>query len=709
LAAQGLALCVALLWLVHPLQTASVTYIVQRLEALMGLFYLLALYCLLRGATAGEGGGWRVDGSSASALHPPPSTLHRFGWYGGAILCFFLGMRTKEVMVTAPVVLLLYDRLFLSRSWGQLWQRRGGLYAVLFVLAIWLTWPILQLALAHGSPGKPAAHPTPAEISLEAPSAGFGHQTITPLAYARSQPEVIVHYLRVAFWPDGLCLDYAWPITPTWGAAAPSIVCIALLGLATLWALWRRPWLGFLGAWFFLILAPTSSIMPIDDLAFDHRMYLPLAAVIALGVFAGYALLGTLARRRPHGQPENREQRIENREQRTEDRGQRTEDREKQEGRSQSFSLSSVLCPLSSGSVGAGLVGVLALALGLATVLRNAVYRDPVAIWSDVVAKRPDNVRGWGSLADAQFLLGQQRQDKQLIDQAVLGYRKAVGIPPDSERSHNPLRAYPVYYNSLGVALLKRGETDQALACYARAIELAPAYSSARNNLGVALYKKTIKARFGPVLEEVAQSLRLAGAVLGGVVFVPEPPFEEAVQSLRQAVKLEKDSVRQSLFRFNLATILNAQGKEDDARAEYRQALQKAPGWPEVARQSAWQLATSRRSFPGDGPEAVFLARQACQAYQAAGKEKDLSWRRLAGVYKASPGAIIRNITWNTLAAVYWHTLAAAYAADQDYDQAVRSARKALEWVSASPEKALREQIEKGLSLYQHKRPFRGN
>ncbi len=94
--AVGLSFAIALLWAVHPLQTESVTYIVQRAESLVALFYLLVLFCVIRGA-----------GSARPA-----------GWYAGAIAACLLGMSAKEVMVTAPAVVLLYA--------GASWRGRSG-------------------------------------------------------------------------------------------------------------------------------------------------------------------------------------------------------------------------------------------------------------------------------------------------------------------------------------------------------------------------------------------------------------------------------------------------------------------------------------------------------------------------------------------------------------------------------------------------------
>ncbi len=94
--AAQLALAAALIWTVHPLQTESVTYVIQRTESIMGLFYLLTLYCVIRGACSARPVGWCLS----------------------AVVACALGMASKEVMVTAPVIVLLYDRSFLARSQG---------------------------------------------------------------------------------------------------------------------------------------------------------------------------------------------------------------------------------------------------------------------------------------------------------------------------------------------------------------------------------------------------------------------------------------------------------------------------------------------------------------------------------------------------------------------------------------------------------------
>jgi len=122
-AANGLALTTAVLWTVHPLQTESVTYIIQRCESMMGLFYLLTLYCFIRGAA-----------SQRPRL-----------WYGLCVTACALGMACKEVMVSAPLMVLLYDRTFVSGSFRVAWRRHGRLLGALAG-----TWVLLGYLVASG-------------------------------------------------------------------------------------------------------------------------------------------------------------------------------------------------------------------------------------------------------------------------------------------------------------------------------------------------------------------------------------------------------------------------------------------------------------------------------------------------------------------------------------------------------------------------------
>ncbi len=328
--APWLALGTAAVWLVHPLQTGSVTYIAQRAESLMGLFYLLTMYAALR--------NWKVL----------------------TVLACALGMATKEVMVTAPLAVLLYDRAYRAGSFREAFRLRKGLH-----LALAATWLVLAACVA--------STPTSSDDQFLFPP-------VPPVTYLLSESGVILHYLKLILWPGGLVLDYAWPPAQSAKDWLPQGLALLALLVPTLWALWRNHPLGFPAFFFFLVLAPTSSVMPLKDLAFEHRLYLPLAAVAALALLGGRRLAARLGL------------------------GIRVQ----------------------------GLLLLLAVAgLGGATVLRNRDYRSELALWSDTVSKRPSNPR-------ARCLLGSLLMFRD-PDRAVAHLREAIRLKPDFAAAHRNL------------------------------------------------------------------------------------------------------------------------------------------------------------------------------------------------------------------------------------------------------------------------------
>jgi len=253
--ADWVALATALLWTVHPLQTESVTYIVQRAESLMGLFFLVTVYAAVR---------------SFDSPRPAP-------WHALAAVSSALGMATKEVAAVAPVIVLLYDTTFVSRSVRGALASHRRLYVALFA-----TWGVLVGLML---------------MTLDDVGSDFSEGR--NLSYALAQPTVILHYLRAALWPHPLHLYVNTTLYDALGARqiAAAGVVVAALACATLWGVVRRTWLGFVGAWFFLILAPSSSIVAVSDVVQEHRMYLSLAAVVLLVVIAAYEILRRTAGR----------------------------------------------------------------------------------------------------------------------------------------------------------------------------------------------------------------------------------------------------------------------------------------------------------------------------------------------------------------------------------------------------------------------------
>ncbi len=301
--AAPVAFGIALLWAVHPLQTESVTCVIQRTESLVGLFYLLTLYGFVRAAAADSRPG-------------------RLGWSAACVAACTLGMATKEVMVTAPVIVLLYDRTFVGGGFREAWRRHRWLHCGLFT-----TWALL-LHLLAGNP-------------LRGGTADY--ESISSWQYLLTQCRAVVLYLRLSVWPHPLVLDYGAGFARTVAEVWPQAVLLVVLAGGTLWALVRRPVLGFLGAWWFVILAPSSSVVPlVTQTIAEHRVYLPLAAVIALGV----GILATRAAR--------------------------------------------LVLPA---CIAAGLLfGGLAFS-------RNRLYQSVETIWRDNLAKQPDNPRAYLALA----------------------------------------------------------------------------------------------------------------------------------------------------------------------------------------------------------------------------------------------------------------------------------------------------------------------
>lgn len=239
---------IAVLWLVHPVQTESVTYIVQRSESLAGLLMLLALYCAIRGH-ASERAGW---------------------WYAGAALACVAGVGVKQHVAVMPVLILVHDAVFNQERYWDVLRRHWRLYAGLAVS--WVVLGVLQWS-ARG------------EVLRDA-------EMIAPWRWALTQPEVIVHYLRLSLIPRPLVFQYYWPLAQSVRAVWPALVAMLILVGATVWGVVKRRWWGFVGAWFFSILAPTSSIISLSPACVcrEHRLYLPVAAVVTLMVLGIYWL-----------------------------------------------------------------------------------------------------------------------------------------------------------------------------------------------------------------------------------------------------------------------------------------------------------------------------------------------------------------------------------------------------------------------------------
>jgi len=476
-AAEQLAAVISLIWLVHPLQTEAVTYIIQRGESLMALFYLLTLYCVIRSAGASRSTGWSMAAVASCAL----------------------GMASKPIMVTAPLVILLYDRAYLTKSWREIMERRWLLYGCLAA-----TWLLLPPLLANGA-------------TEWKESAGFAYDGVPPLRYALTQSGVILHYLRLAFWLHPLCFDYCrgygWPAAQSVRDVAPGLLVVGVLLAATLWAWGRNPSLGFLGVWFFLILAPTSSFVPVADLVVEHRMYLPLAALVATVTVAGFLLGQTLLSTRP------RARRI----------------------------------------IAGGVVGTLVLLLAIVTIQRNRDYRSDMALWADTLAKCPNNPRAHNNLG---VDLLEQGRASEAMDQ----YQQALRIKPDFADAQ---------FN-LGLASVQLGRLPEAIGHFERAVQIQPDHVRALNNLGVLLLQlgrpQEAIGHFEEMLRIKPDSAEAHGNL--GVALMQLGRVPEAIGHFEQIIRLRPEDAEAHNA---MGAALEKAGRVQDAIPQYEQALRLNP------------------------------------------------------------------------------------------------------------------------------------
>jgi len=261
---QPIAWTVAAIFVSHPLATESVAYISSRYESQAGLFYLLTmLICSV-------------------AVTSPNNSTRKWARYSIPVTTA-LALACKEIAATIPLALLLYDYIFVAAGDRRATRTRLGTIGLsLIPLLLGGAYLVLR-AFASGTFNTPYKQ-----------SAGFGFERYTPLQFLATEVGVILHYLRLCFVPTGLTFDYDWPLRSPFELAAivPMMVLIGLVVLAVR-TIKSQPLFSFALLFTLLVLAPTSSIMPLADLAVERRMYIPLAG---FSLFAA-GLLADLARR----------------------------------------------------------------------------------------------------------------------------------------------------------------------------------------------------------------------------------------------------------------------------------------------------------------------------------------------------------------------------------------------------------------------------
>jgi Tfp pilus assembly protein PilF len=438
---RGAPLLGALLWAVHPLHTGAVTYITQRITDLAAATYLGAVLCYLHAREM------RANGASFG------SRAH-LSWYLSAVLMATLAAFTKENTATLPAAMVLCEWLLVGRRAPESGLARAVLLAPLLVT---LVIPLTSPPSLESWQGRPAPKIVAGSAPPEALHGVYVDQDFlfseqpTRKQYLLSQPGVLLRYLRLWVLPMNQVFNPHVDLPRTAFQAiviVPTALMIGLAGFGLL-QIRRQPLVTFGILWFFVAISVESSVVPLPDLMFEHRMLLPsVGLMVALTAMGG----GLLAR----------------------------------------WPRAAVVLPIAIG-----------LALGACTIARNRVWASPITFWSDNVEKSPKKLRGWLSLAGAYELAG--RQD--LAEETLLRAREIFG---DAARLHfwlgslqmrggaldaaeisfrRALKLDPSYgqarYN-LGTILAQTGRHAAAEATFRRVILLHKAYRpEAHYNLGL--------------------------------------------------------------------------------------------------------------------------------------------------------------------------------------------------------------------------------
>ena len=437
--AEPLAFACAFVWAMHPLHTETLVYVTQRTELMMGFFYLATLYCSMR--------YWATDRKAARTV-----------WLTMATAVCLSGMLCKEMMVSAPVMMLLYERTFVTGSFRRALRRSWPLYVGLV-----LTWvPIVALNLT----------------GPRCPGAGFGRGA-TAWEWWFTQTKVLFLYLKLTVWPWPLVIHYDIPYLKTLAQAWPWLLVTGLLGIGTVLLVWRRSVVGFTAVWLIAVLSPTLVVPLVGETVAERRMYVPLAAIVPLLIVGGYVAVHWIW------------QLVARREGRDSIRG------------------------VSLAALGVSTVAVV-IGFGYLSSQRLLAYRSEFHLWQDAAVRQPHNplvqlnlgtlIAEEGRLAEAiahleeavqlapapedsplwyaelmryraHYNLARAYEDSGRFEEAIAQYRATLAVRPEDGVSH---------YN-LARLLEDSGETQQATEHYRQAIAAQPDFAAAHNNLGIRL------------------------------------------------------------------------------------------------------------------------------------------------------------------------------------------------------------------------------
>jgi tetratricopeptide (TPR) repeat protein len=502
--AVGRSAFVAAAFGVHPLHVESVAWVAERKDVLSTFFWWLMILAYV-------------------------AYVRRPTWekYGLMLLALALGLMSKPMLVTAPLLLLLLDIWPLSR--GSLAHINGWFRLVLEKI------PLVGLIVASSI------------VTLIAQRGGGAVVNVQQLPLEGRISNALlsyVSYLWKAVWPTHLAAFYPFPhdIPFSWVAAS----AVTLLGLsAVAWRLSRSYPFAFVGwFWFVLTLIPVIGLVQVGSQAMaDRYTYVPLVGVfiiVAWGVPAvstrwsvpmnavrvsALVVIGALT---AAGYVQAGYWR-------------------------DSTSLWQHAVDVSSGDS-----FVAHAALG-AILEAEGKPEEAMGHYYNAVRSNPD-------FPDGHLSLGAKLVDRGRVDEAMAEFSEALRLRPD----------YPEARLSLGMALASKGRTDEAIAQYTEAIRLQPALAIPHFQLGAAL---ATQSRTDGAIAEYREALRLnpdlVDAYVGlGSVFFNEHRWNEAVREWSEAIRLRPDV---SNLWLNRGNALATEGRMPEAIRDFSEAVRLSP------------------------------------------------------------------------------------------------------------------------------------
>ncbi len=523
------------LFLLHPVQTQTISYVIQaRLEGLASMFVLAILLVLINALTT-------------------KNTILKIILFGFAGILSVLSFGTKEIVVIIPLLLVLCDWFFISKNNWKSFKTRIVYhigFAIFFYLLFFSRFMNFSFFTRAISLNMTTANNRGNILTTHA------QNVIKPLEFLVSEFKVILHYLLMFIWPSIISVEYDWKLSSSF-FAADSFFPFLILALILYTALYttikkKYSFIGFGLLWFFITIAPRTTIIPSPELLCDYKTYLAsvgwLFIIATAIVYISKYLFNALKN---------------------------------------NFKLKY------SSIIQLTILTLFLLPIGAGTYFRNTVWRTSVEFWADIVKKAPLKARGHNNY-------GVSLSEAGNIDKAIVHYKRAISLDKyysdplsnlavaysmknEIDQAINALRMalsinpnYPEAFNNIGTLFLKKKEYDNAEQALNNAIKLRPYYGKAHYNKG-RLYmdkgdKETAWTFFKKATEGDLDTPE--GFYTLGQLSINLQKFDEAINAFENIIKR---GVQNPGVFFNLANSYYMLKQYDKAKAIYTNLIKTNP------------------------------------------------------------------------------------------------------------------------------------